>query len=648
MKLAYIKQVDRRTPRKLLQALCLAVVACCGPPAYGLELPDPSKPGGALPGQRIDVPRPFAVPEALPQLPKRPAPSQVGAQARIRVNKIELVGVVERPELGIVPAELARFVEQLRKQKIAEAKREHDSLFLPQQENKVLKEIEKIAEDARDQVDRKILQDAIDQFRARKFPDESLSLQQLQEIAASVAQYYRERGFILVQAFIPPQTIQQGIVQIRILEGILGHVTVEKNQRFTETQLLEPFQALTNQPVIKARIEEAMLLLNDYPGLKTFAVFRPGIYTGETDLLISVLQEERLAANAHVDNYGSSYTGEYRGRFDLTVNNPFGLNDRLISSVSQTVSPNNGLYSSLLYERRFDPKNILGLNFSRNGYLIGGDLAPFGIKGSTLEIGASWRHSIHRSRLFNSYGLLQFNRKTAKLDISEGDDRQDDLSVLSAELGYNWSDNLNRYFSNGWLQLSKGLGILNATEPTDDPDVAVSTRRGGSGNYASGLFTKLVGDAQYWMPWKRNQSFHFSVHGQYSNDMLTSMEQMAIGGPRSVRAYATSEFLRDKAISASAEWIVKAPGFADHPAFDGSKRWGEILEGVLFFDYAKGWLNDPLASDVAEVTLMGVGAGLRFNYDNISARFEFATPLSDREPGNERDPQYFFEVNYGF
>lgn len=629
--------------------MCLSIITCCGPPAYGLELPDSSKPGGALPGRSIVLPKPIVTPDAVPQVKKRAARQPQGSEARIRVTRIELVGVVERPDLDIHENELMGFVEQLRRQKIEKAKHQLETPMRLKKDDKLLKKIEKIAESAQDKDDREILEGTIQQFRARELLDESLSLKQLQEIAASVAQYYRDRGFILVQAFIPPQTISSGIVQIRILEGIMGHVTVEKNQRFTEEQLLEPFHGLTGKPVTKAGIEEAMLLLNDYPGLKTFAVFRPGIYTGETDLLVSVIKEDPVSANIHGDNYGSIYTGEYRGRYDLTLNNPFNAIDRLIGSVSKTASPSNGQYLGLVYERRsFGPKNIFGLNISQNTYSLGGDLTPFGIRGTTIQAGASWRRSFKRSRLINSYGLLQFNRKSAKLDITEGRNTDDDLSVLSAELGFNWTGAMNRHASNGWIKFSKGFpGLLNSTEPTNDPALAKSTRRGGSGDYTSSDFSKTEVDIQYWMPWKQNQSLHFSLHGQFSGDLLTSLEQMPIGGPHSVRAYPTSEYLRDKAVFGSAEWIIKAPGFAHRNAF-GNKRWGEVLEAVLFVDYAKGWLNDPLANDIEEVTLSGIGAGLRFDYDNISARFDVAKAIGGEKPSNDRDPQFFFEVNYGF
>lgn len=637
---------------QLLKAIFFMLIAGFVLPVFGVELPDSTKPGAVDPGRRIFEPPPVVSPDLVPRPIKKEEPQEKGIKARVQVLKIELVGIVDRPELDISVAEVSAFVEQLRTRKIREDRQKTLNLErLKSQENsgRLLKKIEKIARDAELEKDRKILEETIQQFRSKEDLDESLSLQQLQEIAGSVAQYYRDRGFILVQAFIPPQTISAGIVRIHVLEGILGHVTIEKLERFTEEQLLAPFKELSGHPVTAEGIEEAMLLLNDYPGLKTFAVFRPGIFSGETDLLVSVVEEDRMESNLHVDNYGSLYTGEYRARYDLYVNNPFRLNDRIITSVSQSINPSNGLYLGLVYEKRaFGARNLFSFNFSQNDYTLGDDLQSFGISGQSIQTGISWRHALKRGRLLNTYSLLDFNIKSARLDIVEGIDKKDDLSVFSGEVGFNWSDLENQNSSSGSFKISQGVsGVFNSLEASSSSGGITSSRRGGSGDYASSDFTKFSADLNYWTRLKADQLLHLSLKAQQSSDLLTSLEQMPIGGPGSVRAYSTSEYLRDTAFSTSLEWIVKAPGFAQENAF-GNKRWGEILDTVLFIDYAKGWLNDPLASELEEVDLTGIGAGLRFNYDKLSARFEVATPVGGEAASNNKDPQYYFELNFGF
>lgn len=633
----------------------LAGLAMAASPDPVETSPDPARPGGAQAGKEFTAPVPPNMRRFLVKPSKNQAVKPVAAPAkgqgaeRLPVAKIRLIGAVDRPDQDVLVEDLQAFVEQKRLEMLAKSDLASTTDITPAERAKLLKEIENMAsgEDLEDRL--AALEAKIQSLRKKAKPVDSLSLRELQEIAAQVAQYYRERGFILVRVLIPPQTIQQGIVSLRIIEGRLGHVSIEKNQHYQREQMLRPFADLLGRPVVKGEIETAILQLNDYPGLTTFGVFRPGLNPGETDLLISVVEEKSVDSNLHVDNYGSEYTGEFRTRLDVIWNNPFDAIDRLSASVSKTINPSNGTYGALNYERNaFGPNNIFGIGASKNDYSLGAALEPFGITGVTTLAEVYWRHAFHRSRLFNSYGLLQLSRKSAKLNVVEGDDRADELTVASIESGFDWSSSTRRHLVSGRVKYSQGFdGLLGAMEPTDVPAETDASRRGGSGTYAGGEFTKTNVMYDQWYRLLPNHSLHFSFRGQQSSDLLTSLEQMPIGGPDSVRAYATSEFLRDKAFSTSIEWLSRAPGFSQWKAF-GNKRWGEVLQFVVFADYAKGWLNDPLASDREVVSLSGVGAGARFNYENISARFEVASAIGDEPVSNGRDPQYFFELNYGF
>jgi len=48
------------------------------------------------------------------------------------------------------------------------------------------------------------------------------SLAELMEGAARITAYYRERGYVVVRAYLPPQEIRDGAVSINVLEGRLA------------------------------------------------------------------------------------------------------------------------------------------------------------------------------------------------------------------------------------------------------------------------------------------------------------------------------------------------------------------------------------------------------------------------------------------
>ena len=635
----------------------LGVMLCpwLGLSAMAAAAADTGTPGGREYGHEFVMPKRPPIPREV--LVDEAAQAETSALAvrsgpRIFVRRLQLEGVVDRPEDGIRTAEVQAFVTRLLEERLARAAQaEVDAQGLSEAALKA--ELQRLIKNmaSRQEEDGAVTPEALQRLVGKLRSERqqaSLGIEELQEIAAQVARYYRRHGLILTQAYIPPQTIHDGVVVLRVVEGRLGQVLVEKPQRYPVSRLTLPFAALVGEPVSKQRIEEALLLLSDYPGLRSFGVFRPGSEPGTTDLVISVLEEKRVEAKLHADNYGSQYTGEYRARADLIVNNPFNRQDRLFAHVSRTFAPNNGFYGGGGYElSAFGPRNTFGISYLNNAYDLGGILEPFGLTGTTEVADVYWRRQFTRGPRWNGFGVLRYARKSVILDVTEGRDTADELSVFSAELGFDWRSGGGRGYQAGWLQFSQGVeGILGSMYGGNDPAESTANRRGGSGEYASSQFSKLAGDYQFWFNLGRTHSLRLATRGQYSADLLTSIEQFSIGGPASVRAYPNAEYLADTGYSVSLEWLLRAPGFAQWPAVAG-KRWGEILQFVLFADTARGWLNDPLASEREKVSLHGVGVGVRAYVNDFSMRFEIATPVGDEKASNGRDPQYFFEFNYG-
>ncbi len=635
--------------RAAAAVLCLLVFA----PGLAAPLPPAAASGGNTSGREFEMPKRPPIPAEVLVDGEAPAATDSAPPTpqgpRIFVRRLELAGVEERPENGIRVADLQALVDRLLAERLAAAgvapDAEASEAALKQELQRLIDNMQKPQADS-EPITPEALQRFIDKLRVEQQQAE-LGIDELQGIAAEVARYYRRHGLILAQAYIPPQTIRDGVVTLRVVEGRLGQVLVEKPRRYTVAQLTQPFVGQVGQPVARQRVEEALLLLSDYPGLRSFGVFRPGSAPGTTDLVVSVLEERRVEGRLHADNYGSQYTGEYRARADLVINNPFKAQDRLFAHISRTFQPDNGLYGGLGYERSaFGPRNTFGASYLDNVYDMGGILEPFGLTGSTRVVDVYWRRQFVRGPRWNSFGTLRYARKSVTLDVTEGRDTADELSVFSAEFGFDRRSADGRGYQSGGLQLSQGVaGILGSMAGSDDPNRATANRRGGSGKYASSQFSKLSADYQYWYDITPTHGLRLVTRGQYSADLLTSIEQFSMGGPGSVRAYANAEYLADTGYSLSLEWLLRAPGFAQWPAFAG-KRWGEILQFVLFADSAQGWLNDPLASDRDNVSLHGVGGGVRIHAGGFSMRLEIATPVGDETASNGRDPQYFFEFNY--
>nr|MDQ2694538.1 hypothetical protein [Pseudomonadota bacterium] len=413
---------------------------------------------------------------------------------------------------------------------------------------------------------------------------------ELEELADEITRYYRDKGFVVAKAFVPVQDVADGVVEITVLEGRLGSVTIEREAgRYREQRLLAPFAGQTGRTVHKDRLEGALLTLRDYPGLDATGVFRPGEATGDTDLVLRIEPERRFAGGLRLDNHGSQLSGEWRLRGDLIWNNPTNHADLLAVSLLHTFDPNNSLFGSVDYQLPvWRPGTLIGAGASRNDFDVGGEFRELDITGVSEIAEVYVAHNVIRSRPRNLTGRLGFSRKNANTEQNGMEFSQDTVAVLDLTVSGDFIDPF-KGINLGFIRYSRGLGgVLDALDSDGDPS---SSRQGGSGDFAGGDFDKVelsytrlqsLPDVLF-----RNQSLLLRFFGQWSDDLLVSLEQLSIGGADSVRAYPRTEFLRDKGFFASLEWIVPAPGFADKTAFR-NLRWGQVFQAPLFVDYARG------------------------------------------------------------
>jgi hemolysin activation/secretion protein len=491
-----------------------------------------------------------------------------------------------------------------------------------------------------------------------------MTIGQMQLVADEVTTYYRNHGLILARAYIAAQTITNDTVKLTVLEGKLGAVhsgvaqpaaSPESDQaapaaesRYSEAMLQKPFVPLQGQAVVKEDFETALLRLLDYPGLKYNAVVKSGTALGTADLYINVTEERLFNAAVSVDNYGSKYTGEYRPRLDIIVNNPTKAADRLGMTFMQTIDPSEEFYWSGSYERPLPwGNNFIGVDFSRNAFDVGNQLDDLNLSGVSETRDIYLKHSFKRSRTGSVAGLVRFSSITAETLQDNETTAKDDLSVLSLEAQV--TDYLDPLFGGGvnnlYVTLSHGFDNFLGSNSNDDEG---TSRLGGSGEKAPFDSTRLIGNYSRLQRLWPNASLLFRLTGQAANDMLTSVEQFPLGGPDTVRAYQQAQYMMDQGYFTSVELIFNAPGFADRPAFF-NRTWGELLQVSVFYDTAGGWLKDALPNEEESGYLSGVGVGVHFGLPgSFLANLSVAKPVGHQVADDGRDIYTYFKLSYQY
>ncbi len=587
---------------------CLFLLLCLSASINAASLPGAITPGGLDPSRQKNIQLPEYAPDYFPIPPMMERPLDIKDGPKVEVKKILLLDVVEHPDLS--KEFLNKTVEELL-----------------QQQKAFLTETRKLNNDKQ---------------------SNALTIGQLQFIADKITQLYRQKGYILAQAFLPPQKVTDGIVRIKIIEGKLGHVSAVGNDYYDEAMYTKYFDKHLNQAVNKYEMERLLLLINDFPGFGVTGSFKRGTALGTSDLQLLVHNEERLNGFVRYDNFGSEFTGDRRTLIGLSVNGLFNQVNQLNLQLLKTHSPSNSDYYAIHFEQLiFDEATYIGFSYNTNDYNVGRQLQSLGIKGDSEFAEIYLRRAFIRSREKNLYGRFSLVSKEATSNSDTGIQlAKDELTVLSAQLVFDSIDERFNGINMADITYSRGLGdFLGSMKGSEDEN---SGRQGGSGKHAGADFDKWNLNFARVQSLPYEQSLIIKLNTQYSDDLLTSLEQFQLGGPNSVRAYPVSEYLSDKGYLASIEWSVGLPFIGAYSAFSG-KKWRDVFNLSLFYDTTKGWINDPIFFQEEDISLEGYGFSIQLkDINGFSGRFYMAKPMGNPEVSNNRDPQYYFESSYNF
>ena len=415
-----------------------------------------------------------------------------------------------------------------------------------------------------------------------------LKLSDLDGIAARITDYYHAHGYPFARAIIPPQTIHDGIVEIKIIEARYGQVSLDNKSHVKDNLLQDTLIPLkSGGEVEQVAMDHSLLLLSDIPGVLVDATLIPGEAVGTSDLLIDTTAGPSILGNAAVDNYGNQYTGRARAGGTVNFIDPMQHGDML--SLAGLTSGSGMNYGRVAYDTMLDGRGThLGGSLSALHYILGDSFSTLGGHG-TAQVGSLWlKQTLMRRRDANLYAQVQYDHKglSDRLDVAGiKDDRHLDNETVSVF---------------GDARRAGGITIWS---------VGLTTGRVGFDNMAAqltdtattqtqGTFSKWnasISDLQSLTP---NNALYLAMSGQWATKDLDTAEKMTLGGPYTVRAYDMGIIAGDTGYLGTAELRHDLGG-----------PW----QGVLFIDSAHVTVNqNPWVAGVNDATLTGAGAGINW------------------------------------
>ncbi|WP_321871673.1 ShlB/FhaC/HecB family hemolysin secretion/activation protein [Paraburkholderia tropica] len=366
-------------------------------------------------------------------------------------------------------------------------------------------------------------------LRAVVAPSEGrdLTLADLNALADRISDVYHEHGYPLATAYVPAQTIDSGVVRIDVAEARYGAVSMTNRSSVSSRVLDNTLGALqSGQPVSEFELERTLLLLQDIPGAVVSSTMRPGEAVGTSDLLVDVTPQQRVSADAGVDNFGDPYSGRVRGSGNLNINGLFNQGDLL--DFSALTSGHGMTYGRMDYRYLLNGQGTtLGATISGLDYHLGNDLSDLEAHGSAFVGGVVLAQPIIRNTRGNLYGQVEydFRRLNDNIDVIglQNDRHTNSLTTTLAGDELDATGVIN-------ARIAMTYGVLAANNlQTDIVDQL--------GADTAGHYVKLSVSVSRLQQLARHDALYLGISGQTASKNLDTSEQFYLGGPDSVRGY---------------------------------------------------------------------------------------------------------------
>jgi hemolysin activation/secretion protein len=470
----------------------------------------------------------------------------------------------------------------------------------------------------------------------RQYAGKEVTLAELEALRDRLTLKYINAGYITSGVVIPEQTISEGILEFRVVEGVLDRVRVSTDGRFRKRRIEDRIRLGLPAILNVKELESNLQILQQDPRIQSVhARLLPAEQKGRAVLEVVVNEARPFWFQAALDNHHAPTIGSEMASGSIGLRNITGYGDTMVASYGQS----RGL-------RDFDMSYLFPLSAREStlGFHIETSRsevteAPFDtfdIESRSETYGLDLRHPIFRSVKSQFHLFLTGELRRSKsfvlgsgFSFSPGpEEGESKISVL--RFGQEWTYRSRSQVVAARSTFSLGVDMLDATI--------------NAGDVPDGQFFAWLGQVQWayrmplFGPFPTQVILRADV--QLADSPLLGMEQFAIGGHNTVRGYHENTLVRDNGAIGSIEFRV--------PVYQGH---GALVELAPFFDYGYGWQSQR--ETIGPWDICSAGVGFRIGLKN-HVRMEAYWGKAFRDLQNPTDDynlqddgiHFRMEVNY--
>lgn len=415
---------------------------------------------------------------------------------------------------------------------------------------------------------------------AQPYVGREIGIAELNAITSGVNALYAARGITTARAVLSRQPIADGVVQVDLVEGRLGALTVHGNAQ-TDTDFVRSRVRQRDGEVVDSdTLRRDLVWFNRTTDLQARALLRPGAAMGSTDVLLELTEPPRRYVDVFVDNAGVDSTGRERVGVQAMLNGLAGASDRLSGSLAYA---EGGLEGQAAYSRIVTRRNArLGVSASRSQInIINGAFRALDIEGESTVYGVDFVQPFVATPQWLVNGLATVSRNASETSV--GGNRIADTTSTVLSVGASIANDVP---GRQWV-LTQILSSIDADEPVAGQD-----------RFAIALGNAVVLQRFGQSAW----GLRGSAGWQFSNDdALPSSNLFQVGGLGSVRGYERGVLSGPRGYyldielhrSFGTQWDTYA--FIDHGAVRGAGIPSDAITGVgLGASWRRNWLSASL------------------------------------------------------
>lgn len=367
------------------------------------------------------------------------------------------------------------------------------------------------------------------------FEEQVLPIEGLQKAADAVTRYYADHGYLTSRAVLGDQTIEGGVVQIRIVEGSLETLTIEGTKDVPQRYLRNRIALAGLKPFNQEHLEYELRQLRSDPLFsKLEATIREGSSVGKSVMTLTVKEAPSFVGSASLNNYGSKTVGTQQVLLTGGIQNFAGYADSLtLNQVRSATGGTSALQASYQFPLNAKQGSV-SLQVAKTSYQVTEpQLRDLGITGESMMYDVTLRQPVLRSlknEMAVSLGVIHRSGSAVVGDILTSS-----TSSSMLRLGQDW---VHREVGGYWIGNSQ---------------FDVGTSRGDQDSDRSNRFVVWSGAVQRVHSMSKSSTLITSANWQFTPNHLPGAQQFAVGGSQVLRGFPGGIFSGDNGITVSIE-----------------------------------------------------------------------------------------------